>query len=74
MEDRRARAIRETATEDHRARAIRETATEDRRARAIRETVTEDRRIRAAAMSREPLETTRYPVRVSSRVQQQITQ
>ena len=68
MEDRR---VRETATDDHRARAIRETATEDRRAR---EAVMEDRRIRAAAMSREPLETPRYPVRVSSRVKQQITQ
>ena len=71
MEDRR---VRETATEDHRARAIRETATEDRRARAIREAVMEERRTRAAAMSREPLETPRYPVRVSSRVKQQITQ
>ena len=67
--------FRSTVTEDRRAReATRATATEDRRARAIRETVTEDRRIRAAAMSREPLETTRYPVRVSSRVKQQITQ
>ena len=71
MEDRR---VRETATEDHRARAIRETAMEDRRARAIREAVMEDRRIRAAAMNRETLETPRYPVRVSSRVKQQITQ